>query len=65
MFKVLSKIDWKREKTRIKTTHHPLIEGGVLLFFTGAPGENRTHNLGVRSALLCPIELLGLARCVL
>jgi hypothetical protein len=25
----------------------------------GAPGGNRTLNLGVRSALLCPFELLG------
>src|SRR3970282_2336872 len=25
----------------------------------GAPGANRTRNLGLRSALLCPFELLG------
>jgi hypothetical protein len=27
--------------------------------FAYAPGGNRTHNLGLRSALLCPFELLG------
>ena len=25
-----------------------------------APGETRTHNLGIRSALLYPVELRGL-----
>ena len=38
---------------------HPfgVVPGWLLV---GAPGGNRTHNLGLRSALLCPFELLGL-----
>ena len=29
------------------------------LFYSGAPGETRTHNHRIRSPVLCPIELQG------
>jgi hypothetical protein len=29
---------------------------------SGAPGGSRTHNLGVRSALLCPLSYWGQCR---
>lgn len=30
-----------------------------IAYYKSAPGGNRTPNLGVRSASLCPFELLG------